>query len=360
MKNKISTTMFAISTIILAMQACKNDEDLIMSPEPHYNPTSVTLNIPSFATTYLGNMLVPPTNPLTAEGILLGRKLFYEKMLSNDLSMSCASCHIQENAFNDPKQFSQGTNGAFGDRNAMSIINLGFSPQLFWDGRRNSIEEQAHDPVTNNTEMRNNWSTVVQRLQADKNYPSLFFYAFGSYTIDSNLVTKAIAQFERTMLSFNSPFDNFFYGGDTTLLNASQKRGYNLFFGKAECVHCHSGPLLTDNLFKNNGLDNFITDIGYGKTTGKTSDNGKFKVPTLRNIAQSAPYMHDGRFTTLEQVVEHYNSGVIGTSPNLDPDMIPFTTGLNLSTQEKADLVNFLKTFTDNEFLTNTKFKDPN
>jgi cytochrome c peroxidase len=356
MKNlqKITFVVFISAIVILA--SCKKDVVVI---EPVYDPTPVSLNVPNYATSYLGAMPIPSDNPLTEEGIHLGKMLFYEKMLSNDQSMSCASCHLQSNSFNDPNQFSQGTNGAFGDRNAMSIINLAWNTSLFWDGRRTTLEEQAHDPVTNQIEMRNDWNTVVTRLQNSSKYTSLFFNAFGTSTIDSNLVTKAIAQFERSMISFNSPYDGFFYGGDTTLLNASQKRGFDLFFGQAECVHCHGGPLLTDNSFKNNGLDAFLTDLGRGGFTGNSADNGKFRVPTLRNIAKSGPYMHDGRFSTLEQVIEHYNSGVIGTSPNLDPDMATYVPGLNLTSQDKLDLVNFLKTFTDNSFLNNMNFSNP-
>ena len=327
--------------------------------EPVYDPTFVTLDIPDYAISYLGEPSFPVDNPLTEEGIKLGRLLFYETLLSDDLSMSCASCHLQSAAFGDSEQFSQGTNGAFGDRNAMNIVNLAWSPSLFWDGRRNTLEEQAHDPVTNPVEMRNDWNIVVKRLQNHDQYPDLFYEAFGTSVIDSNLVTKAISQFERTLLSFDSPFDRFFYDGDTLMLNTSQKNGYDLFFGQAECIHCHLGPLFTDNTLRNNGLDATLTDIGYGNVTELSTDNGKFRVPTLRNIAESAPYMHDGRFASLEQVVEFYNSGVQGASPNLDPEMNHFALGLNLTTQEKADLVNFLKTLSDDTYLTNEFFSDP-
>lgn len=341
---------------IFFTQSCKKDNIVI---EPVYDPTPYNLNVPGFVTSYMGNMPIPSDNPLTEQGVKLGRMLFYEKLLSDDKSMSCASCHLQSNSFNDPNQFSQGTNGAFGERNAMSIVNSGWMTSMFWDGRRNTMEEQAHDPVTNQIEMRNDWNTVVSRLQAHHMYPSMFFQAFGTEKIDSNLVTKAIAQFERTLISFNSPFDTYFYGGDTTILNSSQKRGFDLFFGQAECIHCHSGPLLTDNMLRNNGLNVVLTDLGRGSVTGNPLDNGKFKVPTLRNIAFSAPYMHDGRFSTLEQVVEFYNSGVQGSSPNLDSEMAIYVGGLNLTAQNKIDLVNFLKTFTDQQFLNNTKFSDP-
>lgn len=357
MKYSKLVVLFNLSVLLISLASCTKDNTPVI--EPSYSPTPYPLEIPNYATSYLGNMPIPDDNPMTIEGVELGRKLFFEKMLSDDFSVSCASCHFQENSFSDPNQFSQGTNGAFGDRNAMAIVNLGWSDSLFWDGRAIGLEGQAHDPVTNPVEMRNDWITVVQRLQDDDNYPELFFSAFGTTTIDSILVTKAIAQFERSMLSFNSPYDKFFYEGDTIMLNQSQKRGFDLFYGEAECVHCHSGPLLTDNEFRNNGLDVILTDLGYGFVTGQSHDNGKFKVPTLRNIAESAPYMHDGRLYTLEEVIEHYNSGVDSTSPNIDPEMHVYYTGLGLTPQEKFDLVNFLKSFSDTEFLENVDFSDP-
>jgi cytochrome c peroxidase len=347
---------FIVISLTVVILSCTKDSPVI---ELKYNPTPIKLEIPEYVTTYLGEMPVPADNILTKEGVELGRKLFYDNKLSDDLSMNCSTCHKQENTFTDPRQYSRGTNGAYGERNAMITFNLGWSTSYFWDGRRNTLEEQAHDPVSNPIEMRNDWKTVVKRLQADKEYPNLFFYAFGTSTIDSNLVTKAIAQFERTMLSFNSPYDRYNYLGERNILNSSQKRGFNLYYGMAECIHCHYGPLLTDNTMRNNGLDNTFADLGYGKVTGKSTDNGKFRIPTLRNIELTAPYMHDGRYKTLEEVVEHYNSGVVFTSPNLDVEMNRFTGGLNLTTQQKADLINFLKSFTDDQFVTNPKFSEP-
>jgi cytochrome c peroxidase len=305
-------------------------------------------------------MPMPSDNPLTTEGIFLGRKLFYEKMLSNDMTMSCASCHKQENGFDDPRPFSQGTNGSFGDRNAMAIINLGWDKHFFWDGRRNSLEGQAHDPVTNPIEMANNWPDVVQRLQASGEYRELFFKAFGTRTVDSNLVVKAIAQFERTLVSFNSRFDKYYYMGDSSALNEQEKRGLNIFTGKGLCKNCHlMNTLLTDLEFRNNGLDESPKDAGLMKFTGNAADNGKFKVPTLRNIAVTAPYMHDSRFATLEEVVTFYSSQVKQNSPNLDEHMPEFKSGLNLTVQEKADLVAFLKSLTDKDFTTNPAFSQP-
>lgn len=346
-----------IATIIVAIHACKKEE----TAKAVYNPTPASIEIPSYVKSFVGDMPHPSDNLLTEEGIALGRKLFYENMLSNDLSISCASCHIQENAFDDPRPFSQGTNGLFGDRNAMAIVNAGWDKKFFWDGRRNSLEGQAHDPVTNPIEMANNWPEVVNRLQSNNVYPDLFFKAFGTNTIDSNLVVKAIAQFERTLVSFNSKFDKYYHGNDSALFTQQEKNGLNIFMGKGMCNNCHlTNSLFTDRDFKNNGLDVNPVDAGLMKFTGLSSDRGKFKVPTLRNIAQSAPYMHDSRFVTLEEVVNFYSNGVKQGSPNIDEHMPDFGSGLNLTPQEKAELIAFLNTLTDTEFLSNPAFSDPN
>lgn len=353
-KAKILTGIVALFVIV---HACKKDkkEELV------YSPTSATVEVPAYAKSYIGEMPIPADNPLTEEGIALGRKLFYEKMLSNDRSMSCASCHKQENAFDDPRPFSQGTNGAFGNRNAMAIVNAGWERHFFWDGRRSSLEGQAHDPLTNPIEMANTWTEAVARLQSSPVYPDLFFKAFGTRTIDSTLAMKAIAQFERTLVSFNSKFDKYYYQGDSTAFTVSEKNGLAIYTGKGMCNNCHvMNTLLTDRDLKNNGLDVNPIDGGLMNFTGNASDRGKFKVPTLRNIEVSAPYMHDSRFATLADVVNFYSSGIKQSSPNIDEHMPDFGSGLNLTAQEKADLIAFLKTFTDQSFLTNAKFSDPN
>lgn len=353
-------TIIGMFVVVVVINSCKKEkkED---NPPTSYNPTAAKIDVPDYVKNYVGEMPQPSDNPLTAEGIELGRILFYEKMLSDNMTMSCATCHKQENAFDDPRPFSEGTNGAFGDRNAMAIINLGWDSHFFWDGRRNSLEGQAHDPVTNPIEMANKWPEVVARLQSSSKYPDLFFKAFGTHTVDSSLVTKAIAQFERTLISFNSRFDKYFYLGDSSALTEQEKNGLVLFTGKAMCNHCHlTNTLFTDRDIRNNGLDENPKDQGLMKFTGNAVDRGRFKVPTLRNIAVTAPYMHDSRFKTLEEVVDFYSGKVKQNSPNLDEHMPDFGTGVNLSGQEKAELVAFLKSLTDQDFLTNPKFSDPN
>lgn len=353
---KKAKLLVGIIALAIIAHACRKEkqEQLV------YAPTPVTISIPVYVKKYVGDLPDPIDNKLTKEGIALGRMLFYEKMLSNDNSMSCAGCHKQVNAFDDPRPFSKGTNGALGGRNAMAIINSAWGKQFFWDGRRNSLEGQAHDPVTNPIEMASKWTDVVKKLQASKTYPDLFFLAFGTRTIDSDLCTKAIAQFERTLVSFNSKFDKYYYLKDTSVFSQQEKNGLAIFIGKGMCNNCHlMNTLLTDGEFKNNGLDINPADAGLMKFTGNESDRGKFKVPTLRNIEVTAPYMHDSRFATLEDVVNFYSSGIKQTSPNIDDHMPDFGNGLNLSGEEKSDLVAFLKTLTDPDFLKDKNFSDP-
>lgn len=316
--------------------------------------------IPLWASDSLGPFVPHFSNPSTAAGIALGRRLFYEKALSNDHSMSCGTCHLQANAFTDPRPFSIGTDGSAGTRNAMAIINAGWDHRFFWDGRAGGLENQAHDPVVNPIEMANTWPVVMERLQNSTDYPPLFQQVFGTDVIDSVLVTRAIAQFERTLVSFRSRYDRYLWEGETDLLNEQELRGLALFTGDAHCGDCHGGILLSDHALRNNGLDANIVDGGLGDLTHNPQDLGRFKVPTLRNIAVTAPYMHDSRFATLEEVVAFYAHDVQLTSPNLDGHMAPWGSGfVNLTPQDEADLVAFLHTLTDSTFLTWPGFAEP-
>ncbi len=336
-----------VSLILLVFFACAKEKNT--TP---YIPTPYIVKAPA----WMQPMEIPSDNPMTVEGVALGKRLFYETKLSRDNTLSCASCHAQENAFSDSKTFSVGIDGKVGNRQSMAIFNLGWSDLFFWDGRSKSLEQQAHDPVVNPIELNTTWETVMKKLQADTNYPLLFEQAFGTKQIDSLLVTKAIAQFERSIISFNSRFDKYYYLQDSTVFNASEKRGFNLFFLKGSCLHCHGDAILTDNTLRNNGLDDVFTDKGLGEVSKNAADDGKFKVTTLRNIALTAPYMHDGRFKTLEQVVKHYNGGVIFGSPNLDTDMNHFLGGLDFSDQDEKDLVAFLKTLSDSTLIHNKEY----
>ena len=297
------------------------------------------------------DMNIPSNNPMTVEGVAIGKKLFNDPILSFDNSQSCSSCHLQTAGFSDTNQFSTGIDGVFGDRNASTIVNPGWNNFNFWDGRVTSLEEQAFEPITNPLEMHDTWSNVENKLNADDEYPILFKNAFNIDYIDSNHVVMAIAQFERTLFSANSKFDKFYREEGT--LTTSEINGYAIFNSeKGDCFHCHGTALFTDNLFHNNGLDvEPFLDLGLGIITENAIDNGKFKTPSLRNIKVSSPYMHDGRFETLEEVIDHYDSGGHFSS-TIDPLMKKLGIGLNLTNQEKSDLIDFLKTLTDYDYIT--------
>lgn len=288
----------------------------------------------------------------------LGEKLFFDASLSGDGTVSCASCHISSSAFTDNDQFSTGINGNRGTRNSMPLFNLAwnYGERFFWDGAASSLEDQAFEPVTNPDEMGNTWPNVVTTLEQDPEYPELFRMAFGEDEIDSVRVVQAIAQFERTLISANSRFDQFLLG--TLELTPQEENGRNVFLmeTKGDCFHCHgnpNNPLWTDNIFHNNGLDATFTDLGLGRITGDPADNGKFKTPSLRNLAFTAPYMHDGRFQTLDEVIDHYSEG-LQDSPTIDPLMKSVAQGgVQLSEQDKADLKAFLLSLSDEDFVGN-------
>ncbi len=329
------------------------------------NPTAYSLKVPYTFSKYLLPPLIPEDNPMTKEGVELGRKLFYEKILSGDNSMSCAGCHRQANAFADTGRFSMGIDGQLGGRSAMPIFNAAWNNDhlFFWDGRANSIEDQAFGPVVNPVEMHETWVNAVSELQAHSEYPRLFKKVFGTETIDSVLVAKAIAQFERTLISGNSKFDKYLRG--EVSLTPQELSGFNVFMDEAggDCFHCHgspTNPLWTDNKFRNNGLDAVITDKGLGAITGDPNDDGKFKTPSLRNLSYTAPYMHDGRFATIDDVINFYSVG-LQYSPTIDPLMKNVGVGgAQLDPQERLDLKAFLMTLNDEDFVNNPDFSDPN
>jgi len=289
----------------------------------------------------------PLDNPYSEKVSLLGEKIFFDPILSSDNSISCASCHNPKNSFSDTRRFSIGVDGKLGSRHAMPLANIAWGLSFFWDGRASSLEEQALAPVTNPLEMNESWPNVLNKLNSHPEYPSLFLEAFGVSVITKELVSKSIAQYERGLLSVNSKYQRYLRGEES--LSVMETQGMNLFFSeKAECFHCHGGALLSDQGFHSNGLDLITLDLGLGGVTHKTVDMGKFKTPSLQNVAYRTHYMHDGRFTTLEQVVDHYNNGV-KNSPNLDP---LFQNGrtLDLTETEKKALVEFLKSFSDPSF----------
>lgn len=309
----------------------------------------------------------PSDNLMTIDGIHLGRKLFYDPILSVDSTVSCSSCHKQDGSFTDQVALSEGVSGIT-TRSSMSLINVGFHYHgFFWDGRAATLEEQALGPVENPIEMGETWDNVERKLRSHPFYPEDFRRAFGierSSGITRDLAAKAIGQFERSLISGgNTKYDRFARG--EIFLDENEYNGYLMFFDfdptvpDAECGHCHNAPLFATSDYFNNGLqesedfEGFI-DKGLGIFTGKPSDNGKFKAPTLRNIVFTAPYMHDGRFQTLEEVVDHYNSGG-KSSPNKNALLYP----LKLTEIQKSDLIAFILTLTDSSMLRNEAFQDP-
>lgn len=335
-----------------------------------YEQTPYVLEIPE---------ALPPQPPLgielTVEGVELGKRLFYDPILSSDGTQSCASCHNQSLAFTDNGlQYSVGVDGISGTKNSMALFNLAYYDKFFWNGRSPNLPHQALLPVTDPVEMHNTWTNAIEKIKADPTYTDMFFKAYDFAVIDSSLVADAITQFELTLLSGDSKFDKF--RKFETQLTPQEFLGFEIFNREprsassplpgGDCFHCHGAPLFTNLEFMNNGLDVNLK-LGLEEVTGDPFDKGKFKVPSLRNIEKTAPYMHDGRFKTLEEVVEHYNSGVKITS-TLAPIMLKadingnptgIANGLFLTDNEKAALVAFLKTLTDDDFLTNPNFAEP-
>lgn len=321
---------------------------------------------------FFPEMDIPQNNPLTVEGVELGRHLFWDGILSRTNDISCASCHQPQAGFSDPNVVSVGVDGRTGVRNSMTLANIGYANRFFWDGRSLTLEEQILEPVVHPDEMDLDWPEAVSRLTSHPEYPQMFSAAFGGDCIDSSRVAMAIAQFLRTMVSANSKFDRWQWYG-TAQLTPSETRGLELFLAEGgdpavvpggqfggDCFHCHGGDLLffTNQQFSNNGLDSVFTDLGLGGVTGNPGDMGKFKVPTLRNAEVTGPFMHDGRFADLEEVLEHYNSGGV-FSPTIDPFMKYTSGGLQLPEQDKQAIIDFIKTLTDYEFLNNPKFQQP-
>jgi cytochrome c peroxidase len=366
--------ILAILTIVLIVIACSKEnpvsgcEDCVEDDriQGDYNPQPYELNIPE----WMPDPFIPEDNPLTEAGVALGRHLFFDPILSADSSMSCASCHDPQLAFTDGEAVSTGVLGLAGTRSSMSLVNLAFNTNgFFWDGRAATLEEQALVPVEDHIEMNESWPHVEKKLQRHATYPAMFKEAFGisrKAEITKDLAVKAIAQFERSLISADSRYDRVIWLNDGWPTD-SERRGQQLFFFEElpqseqhpGCSHCHFAPTFTDNNFKNNGLDDVndlanFTDLGRGGVNNNIYDNGKFRVPTLRNIALTAPYMHDGRFETLEEVLEHYSSGGHGVI-NEDTNIQPFT----LSEQDKKDLIAFMEMLTDTTFMNKPEIQSP-
>ncbi len=292
--------------------------------------------------------VVPQENQLTASRVTLGKRLFFDPLLSVDNTISCGSCHKPELAFAEANSISIGVNQSVGLRNAPSLANVAYQQGLFAEGGVTSLELAALAPITEEHEMNFNLQEIVLRLGANEHYVEQFRRAYNTPPTELSLL-KALAAFQRTLISGNSRFDEYYFQGKENTLTEAEKRGKELFFGsQTNCSSCHSGFLFTNEAFANIGLYEVYDDPGRGRLTANPGDFGKFKVPSLRNIAVTAPYMHNGSMATLKEVIEHFNSGGVGHA-NQDELIKP----LNLTEQEKADLISFLHSLTDETFLNN-------
>ncbi|MEO9479986.1 MAG: cytochrome c peroxidase [Maribacter dokdonensis] len=344
------------------------DSSILALPDSPFNYANILL--PDF---FLDNDVrnednTPNNNEITDNGATLGRVLFYDTNLSRNNTIFCASCHIQEHGFSDPTALSTGFDGELTSRNSMGLANARFyeNGRFFWDERAASLEEQTLVPIQDLVEMGLTLPELEAKLSVVDYYEALFTNAFGDDNVTSERIALALSQFIRSMVSYESKFDeglaqvNDIDDNFPNLTN-SENRGKQLFMSnQTRCFDCHTTNVFVGDAARNNGLDATITDPGVGGITGNNNDLGEFKVPSLRNIALTGPYMHDGRFETLEEVIEHYNSGV-QNNPNLDNRL---TQGnnvrrLNLSDNDKQALVDFLHTLTDTEFITDEKYADP-
>lgn len=380
---------------VLAITSCTeeipslDDNDIIVDDGIDATDQQIlaqTLNLPDSYFNYEGTAILPNhlddndvrdedntpnNNQITNAGATLGRVLFYDPKLSANNTTSCASCHGQEVGFSDENAFSVGFEGGLTGRNSMGIANARFyeNGRFFWDERAATLEDQVLMPIQDHIEMGLTLEELVNRVAEEDYYEVLFRHAFGDGNVTSNRISLALSQFVRSVVSFNSKYDEGLAqgGNNNNLPNFTNQENQGLrLFNQLNCDNCHRTELFVGDEARNNGLDAVLTDIGLGAVTGNANDNGKFKVPSLRNIELTAPYMHDGRFATLEEVVEFYNSGV-QNSPTLDNRLRGGGGGgnngqprrLNLSDAEKAALVAFMRTLTDETLATDEKYSDP-
>ena len=344
----MKTKYYLLFLIFPMLISCSNDDDYQNVPIDFKVPS----NFPALAYDFTNN---PPTE----KGFELGKKLFYDGRLASDGIVSCGFCHIQENAFtHHGHTVSHGVNNAAGTRNSPPIQNMAFQTAYMWDGATTHLDLQPIIPFTSPIEMNGNFSNAIAMMKNDAEYKKLFKQAFDGGEINSENMLKALGQFMALLVSSNSKFDKYRRNESGGTMTADELDGYAIFNQK--CASCHATDLFTDNSFRNNGLaiNLQVNDIGRFRVTQLESDKYKFKVPSLRNIEKTAPYMHDGRFYTLEAVLDHYSSGVVNTQ-NLDESLNNNgTLGIPLTQTEKTKIIAFLKTLTDNEFLTNPKFAE--
>ncbi|OYU79642.1 MAG: cytochrome-c peroxidase [Flavobacterium sp. BFFFF1] len=345
---KIKYFLWLLLPLILA---CSNQED-----DSEYVNVPIDVAVPSNFPAMAYDIAL---NPPTQKGFELGKKLFYDGRLSSDGLVSCAFCHVQEYAFtHHGHTVSHGVDNQSGTRNAPSIQNLAYQKAFMWDGATTHLDLQPVIPLTSPIEMNGDLNQIVAMMNGDVSYRTLYKQAFRDGAINSENMLKALAQFMVAITSSNSKFDKYRRNEPGGTLTPQELAGYSLF--TAKCSACHATDLMTDDSFRNNGLaiNPLVNDVGRYRVTLQPADLYKFKVPSLRNVEKSAPYMHDGRFGTLETVLNHYASGVTD-SATLDPVLKQGgAIGIPLTANEKQQLIAFLKTLTDNQFLTDTRFSE--
>ncbi|UZO80360.1 c-type cytochrome [Aquimarina sp. ERC-38] len=333
----------------LAFIACQTDDDTYVSV------TEVDFTLPE---NFPESTYDFDKNPITKNGFALGKKLFFDPILSKDGSVSCNNCHQQSRAFADLPlhPLSIGVNDSLGDRNAPALFNLAFRKEFFFDGGVTHLDFVPINAIESEVEMASSMKVSVERLEKHDEYPELFKKAFGTDSVTSPRILLAFSQFLNAMISDQSRFDQY-QRGDTEVLSKQELDGKAAFDQK--CASCHSGILFTDQTFRNNGISDTFSDPGRALISESAEDLGKFMVPSLRNIEVTAPYMHNASFNSLEEVLEHYATGV-KYSETLDPEFQknPSKPGIDLSPQEQKDIISFLKSLTDDVFLTNPKFRN--
>ena len=377
-----------IGVVLLLVLSCSSGDSVSGSsdpPVPPPTPLDLDLDIESNPDRqYIWYpMPIPPENPTTVEGVALGRRLFFDPILSSDDQVSCATCHDPAFAFSGgPVRFSTGVGGQVGEFNSPALINLGWTSadpyrlefggrflSLFWDGHAESLEDQAREPVASPLEMNLPWPEAEAKVQADPVYPGLFRAAFGDASVTQDRIIKALAQFQRTLRSYNSKWDRLVQGRleEDEVWTGPEALGFILFTGeRGDCFHCHGTDLALfvstsqsgSGLFFNNGLDSSPAP-GLMAVTGNPDHEGKFRVPTLRNIEYTAPYMHDGRFATLDEVLQHYSHGIATDSPELEPHFIARAEAGPFTAEEMEALKAFLLMLSDPGFLVNPDFQSP-
>lgn len=322
---------FALATAALLLGIAAAAQDGLESRHRAAIPPGLDLYMP-----------VPEANPLTPEKVALGRRLFFDPILSRDYTVACATCHDPRRAFTDGLPQAVGIEGRPNPRHVPTLVNRGYGRAFFWDGRAASLEEQALRPIENANEFGSSLPEVVTRLKEQAEYRAMFRASFGTEPSADDL-GRALASYVRTILSGDAPIDRY-YAGESAALTAEQREGLNLFRGKANCMSCHVGPTFSDEQFHNTGIawrDDGFVDAGRAAVTGKEGDRGRFKTPTLREVARTAPYMHDGSLQTLTDVIEFYDRGG-NPNPELDEEIQP----LHLTPAEKRALIHFLELLT--------------